>query len=243
MSRSAIFVSLTALLAIGAAGLSGAPAPATPASPTEHFAVERFLSEIEKPPVAYSARRRLEAASTKLNESAWMEAITDFDPEAGFHYSIVAKGGSERIFNRVLKKVLESERETSLLAEWRKGNLSRTNYVFDFGGNTGSGMLRMQLTPRRRDSRLVAGSAFVAERSGDLVRIEGRLAKSPSFWVRWVDVSSSYAPVAGAMMPVAVESTADVRIAGLSTFSMTYAYQSVGGQAIRTAPPAFLASR
>ena len=243
MSRSAIFVSLTTVLAICRAVLSGAPAPAVPPSPNEHSAVERFLSDIEKPPVAYSATRRLEASSSKLNESAWLEAITDFDPAAGFRYSIVATGGSERILNRVLKKVLESERETSAMAEWRKGSLSHANYVFDFGGRAGSGMLRMQLTPRRRDSRLLAGSAFVAETSGNLVRVEGRLAKSPSFWVRWVDVSSSYAPVAGAMMPVAVESTADVRIAGLSTFSMTYQYQSVAGQAVRSAPPAFLASR
>jgi hypothetical protein len=29
------------------------------------------------------------------------------------------------------------------------------------------------------------------------------------------------------MMPVAVDSTADVRIAGLSTFTMTYDYQMV----------------
>ena len=34
------------------------------------------------------------------------------------------------------------------------------------------------------------------------------------------------------MMPVAVESTADVRIAGMSTFSMTYDYQMVDGQAV-----------
>jgi hypothetical protein len=54
--------------------------------------------------------------------------------------------------------------------------------------------------------------------------------------VRWVNVSRSYAPVAGAMMPVAVESTADVRIAGMSTFSMTYEYQTVDGQAVNFAP-------
>jgi len=68
--------------------------------------------------------------------------------------------------------------------------------------------------------------------SGNLVRVEGRLSKSPSLWVRWANVSRSYQPVAGAMMPVAVESTADVRIAGLSTFSMTYDYQMVDGVAV-----------
>jgi len=212
------------------------PAPAVPASSSEYVAVERFLADIEKPPVAYQARRRLDASSARLKESAWMEAVTRYDPAAGLTYSIVAQGGSERIFRRVLKAVLEAEQENSTHVEWRKGNLSRANYAFDFGGHAGDGMLKMQLTPRRRDPRLVLGSALLTAKSGNLVRVEGRLSKSPSFWVRWVNVSSSYSPIGGAMMPVAIESTADVRIAGMSTFSMTYDYQMVDGQTINAAP-------
>ena len=194
--------------------------------------------------MTYQARRRMEASSHKLNESAWMEAITHYAPETGFRFWIVAEGGSERIRGRVLEKVLEAERENFAGSDWRKGNLSRTNYVFEFAGRAGAGLLRLNLTPRRRDSRLVAGTAIVTAASGELVRVEGRLAKSPSFWVRWVDVSRSYSPIAGAMMPVAIESTADVRIAGVSTFSMTYEYEMVAGQAVNgTAPPRLFVSR
>ena len=165
-----------------------------------------------------------------------MEAVTEYDPAVGFTYSIVAQGGSERIRRRVLNAVLEAERETfHELRSGEKRNLSHANYTFDFGGHAGDGMLKMQLTPRRRDSRLVLGSALLTAKSGDLVRVEGRLSKSPSFWVRWVKVSRSYSPVGGAMMPVAIESTADVRIAGMSTFSMTYDYQMVDGQAVNAA--------
>jgi hypothetical protein len=232
MRRLPVFASLACLVALSVQALSGAPAAPVAASPAESDAVERFLAQLERPPVAYQARRRLEASSIKLHESAWMEAVTEFDPAGGFQYSIVGQGGSERIVNRVLKKVLETERENAATEEWRKGNLSHANYMFDFGGHAGTGMLRMRLTPRRRDSRLVAGSALLKATSGDLVRVEGRLSKSPSFWVRWVDVSSSYAPVGGAMMPVAIESTADVRIAGMSTFQMTYQYQTVDGRTV-----------
>ena len=212
--------------------LAGAPAPAGPASPSEYVAVERFLVEIEKPRVAYQARRRLEAASSSLKESAWMEAITKYEPAAGFSYSIVGQGGSERIQRRVLKSVLEAEKENSTRDQWLKGNLSHANYEFNFGGRAEEGMLKMHLNPRRRDARLVDGAALLTATSGNLVRVEGRLSKSPSLWVRWANVSRSYQPVAGAMMPVAVESTADVRIAGLSTFSMTYDYQMVDGVAV-----------
>ena len=239
---TALFIGLGCLLALTVEDLAGARGAAVPTSNSEYAAVERFLETIEKPPVAYKARRRLDASSAKLKESAWMEAITEFDPATGFTYTIVAQGGSERIQRRVLKAVLEAERENATDAEWRKVNLSRANYEFDFGGQAGDGMLKMQLTPRRRDSRLVLGSALVTATSGNLVRVEGRLSKSPSIWVRWVDVSRSYAPIAGAMMPVTIESTADVRIAGTSTFSMTYDYHMVDGQAVN-ASARLLASR
>lgn len=255
MRRSAsLLLAFGCLFGLSVQGLAG-PTPAaealnaraalkwpSPALPSEYVAVERFLSEIEKPPVAYQARRRLEASSAKLSESAWMEAITEYSPDTGLRYSIVAQGGSERIRRRVLKVVLEAEQENSARGEWRKGNLSRNNYEFIFGGRTAEGMLRMQLSPRRRDSRLVKGSALLIAHSGDLVRVEGRLSKSPSFWVKWVNVTRSYSPIKGVMMPIAIESTADVRIAGVSTFEMTYEYQMVDGHAISISPR-ILASR
>lgn len=233
---SAVVIVFGCLIGLSVQGLAGAPTPAVPTSPSEYLALERFLAEIEKPPVSYKARRRLEASSSKLNESAWMEAVTEYDPASGFTYSIVAQGGSERIQRRVLKAVLETEREALTSDEWRKANLSRENYEFNFGGHAGDGMLKMQLTPRRKDSRLVLGSALLTANSGNLVRVEGRLSKSPSFWVRWVNVSRSYAPIGRAMMPVAIESTADVRIAGMSTFSMAYDYQMVDGDASMATP-------
>ena len=239
---TAVLLAFGCLAGLFVQGLAGAPAPAVPASPSEYVAVERFLADIEKPPVAYQARRRLEASSAKLNESAWMEAVTHYDPARGFTYSIVAQGGSERIRRRVLKGVLEAERENSTREEWHKGNLSHANYEFGFGGHAGNGMLKMQLTPRRRDSRLVLGSALLTAKSGNLIRIEGRLSKSPSIWVRSVNVSRTYSPVAGLMMPVEIESTADVRIAGMSKFSMTYDYDMVNGHAVNAASK-ILASR
>ena len=239
MHRPVVVITFGCLTALSVQGLAGAPEPTAPPSPDEHVAVERFLADVEKPPVAYQARRRLEASSAKLNEAAWMEAVTQFNPDRGFTYSIVAQGGSERIQARVLKAVLEAERETSTRMEWRKGNLSRENYEFNFGGHAGDGILKLQLMPRRRDPRLVLGSALLTAQSGNLVRVEGRLSKSPSFWVRSVQVSRSYSPIRGLMMPVAVESTADVRIAGTSIFSMTYEYQMVDGQPVDAAPEIF----
>ena len=242
MRRSAAVLVVLGCVVGLSRSLDGASMASSPASPMEFAAVNRFLAHIERPPVAYRAHRRLEASSAKLKESAWLEAFTEYAPGSGFRYAVTASGGSERIQRRVLKSVLEAERETSEPREWIKGNLSHANYEFEFGGRAEDGTIRMHLNPKRHDARLVSGAAILTAPSGELMRVEGRLSKSPSFWVKWVDVSRRYASLGGTLMPVAVESVADVRIAGLSTFSMTYTYQTIDGQAVNHSPDA-LASR
>ncbi len=96
----------------------------------------------------------------------------------------------------------------------------------------GNGHARLFITPKRKDMLLVDGALLLAAGDADLVRIEGRLAKTPSFWTRSVDIVRRYARVAGIRVPVATESTANVRIAGRSAFKMTYRYQMINGKEI-----------
>jgi hypothetical protein len=230
-SWTPLVLALGCLVTLPVARLMGSAAEATRA---EAGMVERFISDIGKEPIPYQAVRRLEASSSKLNESAWMEAFTEYSREDGFRYRVLSHGGSERILNKALKAVLDSEREN--IGEWRKGALTRENYDMIFESQTADGLIKVQLNPRRRDSRLLDGVAWLTSQSGALVKLEGRLSRSPSFWVRWVSVTRKYAPVRGTMMPAAVESTADVKIAGMSTFSMVYRYAAVDGQSVSTSP-------
>jgi hypothetical protein len=237
---TALALALTGLVVLSVQRLSGASTPASCSRP-ETVALDRLFNSIERPPVAYQALRRLEASSAKLSESAWMDAFTQYDPAIGFRYRILGQGGSNRIFNQVLKPVLEAERENAIQSERRKGAINRENYDFNVDGDTADGLIKVTLNPRRRDSRLVQGVALLSAQSGDLVRLQGRLSRSPSFWVRWVDITRRYTRIRGAMLPVAVESVANVKIAGVSTFSMRYEYVMVDGQNL--APPQILASR
>ena len=229
MKTRAFMLLVVASAAVLAARVSGAPAAG---SASEYAAVARFLEDVERSPVAYQARRRLEAASEKLHESAWLEVVTEYSAESGFNYRVLDQGGSERILRRVLRSVLETEKSTAALERWRAGALSRDNYEFVFDGRTPEGLLRLNLIPRRRDARLVNGAALLSPDSGGLARLEGQLSKSPSFWVKWVKVTRRYTQVGGSVMPVALESVADVKIAGQSTFAMTYEYQMVNGQKV-----------
>jgi hypothetical protein len=79
---------------------------------------------------------------------------------------------------------------------------------------------------------LVEGSLFLRPPDGELVRIEGRLARTPSFFIRRVDIVRRYRRLGGISMPVALESVAHLLLAGQATFEMTYDYESVNGQRV-----------
>src|SRR6185312_7944441 len=111
-----------------------------------------------------------------------------------------------------------------------RASLTHENYAFADKGFTPDGLACLGVKSRRKDLLLVDGSIYVNASDGDLVRIEGRLSKTPSFWTRRVEVVRHYQRINGVRLPVAIESVAQVLIAGRSTFSMTYEYETVNDQ-------------
>jgi hypothetical protein len=66
--------------------------------------------------------------------------------------------------------------------------------------------------------------------------VEGELSQRPSFWTRKVRIVREYDRLDGVHVPVAMRSTADVLIVGMSSFSMTYQYAEINGRAVGTKP-------
>jgi len=63
-----------------------------------------------------------------------------------------------------------------------------------------------------------------------LTRIQGRLMKSPSFWLRDVEVTWKFAHIGGHVVPIEMTSTGRVRVLGRSNFRMVYDYVSIDGR-------------
>jgi hypothetical protein len=191
--------------------------------------LERFLeASAERRPVSYRAVRRLEASSAKLKASGWVEALTEFEPASGLYVRVLAEGGSGRI-RGALKGFLDAERKATQPGTSRKTALTAENYAFQLRAQDANGLVAVRVIPRRGESALVDGTIFVTPEDSDLVRLEGRLAKSPSFWTRSVDLVRRYERRAGRLVPVEVQSFADVRVVGVTEFVMSYAYESVDG--------------
>jgi hypothetical protein len=232
LGRSVLIASLAATLAAhpGAAG----PNDAAPAI------LQRFLSLDDPTPSQYRALRHLEARNEKFEKSAWMDVWTEGDG-SGFRYAIVSEDGSEYIRSKVFRATLETERKMWAAGAPDQAALTPANYVFEERGSQPDGLTLLTVTPRRKDVLLVDGSIYLNPDDGELVRMEGRLSKSPSFWTRRVEIVRWYRRIAGFRMPTSLESTANVRIAGVSTFRMSYEYESINGCRVGNPQPRILA--
>jgi hypothetical protein len=206
--------------------------------------VERFLSIDGPAPTQFRALRHLEAKNDHFDSNAWMEVWTEADQANGFRYEIVGQGGSEYIRKRVFIGTLEAEKKMWAGAmDSDASAFSSTNYQFEDRGLQPDGLASITVKPRRKDMLLVDGTIYLRPEDGELVRVEGRLSKSPSFWTRRVEIVRWFHRFAGIRMPVAIESAASVLIAGHSTFRMTYDYETVNGHRVGNPQPQTLTAR
>src|SRR5262245_34913356 len=195
--------------------------------------LERFLAVEQNTPHQYKALRHFEAHTEKLDKSAWMEVWTEAD-RAGFRYEVTAEDGSPYIRSKIFREALEAEART-----WREGtggrsSISRDNYEFVECSTHPDELTCVNVKPRRREVMLIEGAIFLDPGSGELVRMEGSLSKNPSFWTRKVDIQRRYQRIGGVSVPVALESTGNVRVAGPSSLPSVHEYESVNGIRVGT---------
>jgi len=192
--------------------------------------VQRVLSHISQSSVAWRATRDLRAGTRSGKHEGWMEVETALTPAGSFTWTVLVEGGSERTRNKVFRELLQAEAQ-SIRSGSREAALSPDNYEFLPMDRPGSNHLQLRVRPRRADPRLVDGVLTVAA-DGSPLKLEGQLAKSPSFWVKSVTVVNRYGRFGGVTLPVAVESLAELRMVGQSTFTMRYRYSEVNGRSV-----------
>jgi hypothetical protein len=209
-------------------------APAGSARQAPPSIVDQFVARHDPPPFQYRALRHLDARNEHFGAKAWMDAWTEVDQAGGFRFEVVGEGGSGYVRSHVLRAALVGEQKMWNSGDPAKAALTRDNYVLEEGGTSADGLASLSATPRRKDVLLIHGSIFVNPGDADLMRVEGRLSKTPSFWTRRVEIIRRYERIHGIRVPIAIESIAQVLIAGRSTFQMSYEYETINGQRVGT---------
>jgi hypothetical protein len=212
------------LLAIAAAGCLVHSSAAETRGRRDAVVSDALQAFLARPatPHEYRASRRLEASG--VGQRGWLDVQTAFSHDSGFFYEVTNEGGSGYIRSRVLHSLLDEERRLIAQKATQQIALSTANYTFEPETVDADGLAVVSITPRRKERALIAGRIFLTAADGELVRVEGRLARTPSFWVSRVNVVRTYQRINGVLMPVALETTAQLRLFGSSSLRMTYHY-------------------
>lgn len=146
-------------------------------------------------------------------------AQISFLPPAEKAYTLGRVQGGDRV-EKVVRKVLDHENEMTTHAE--RAEVSPRNYEFSYIRQDllqGHRCYVLQLKPRRQASELLNGLAWVDAENFRIRQIEGELAKSPSWWVKNVNVTIAYGEVLGTWVQLDSRAVADVRLMGKYTLT------------------------
>ncbi len=227
--KTSFFLTIVAACAL-AIGVSLSAVDTEPRQDAETDLIDQFVNTPVEPLMSYGAWRTLEASTRSMH--ARLTAWTSLDAEGRFSFQVVEEEGSSIIRNRVLRAALDAERTIAANGEAARGALTDDNFTFGPVVAEGDGVVRIGITPKRSDRLLLRGALHVTDDTADLLRVEGRMVKRPSFWTRRVDVTRTYGRLAGVRVPLQLDSVASVLVAGTSRFSMRYEYESVNGRPV-----------
>jgi len=175
-------------------------------------------------------RRYTLRSGTNENSDSQVVAEVSYEPPAKKEYEIRETIGSGR-GEKVVRRVLDHEVDNK--SDWHSTAITADNYQFQMLGREQSkdcNCYVLGITPRREAKDLIKGKVFVDPVSFQIRRIEGELVKSPSWWVKRVNLTLNFSDVHGMWLQTAGYADADVRIVGrhvLETHDIGYRTQDM----------------
>jgi MucB/RseB N-terminal domain len=222
MKQRVLFVSALFLLP---AVLSAAQDPSTPSASE---VVERMVlrdAQRQLMTQGYAGMRRYVLENEGVHKHAEMLVRVSGDSDGTKHFEIVSEQGWKAAQKHVLRKMLESESETSRPEARAKTRLCPDNYDFQMAGTEAVGervAYMIDVTPKRHDKYLFTGRIWVDAEDYALVRADGNPAKNPSFWTKRVHFVHSYQKSGQFWFPLSTESITDARIFGRTDLAIEY---------------------
>ena len=179
----------------------------------------------EKLAGGYSGARRYVLQNQKYNKRAEMLVNVKCDPDGTKHFEVVSEEGWNSANKHVLRKMLESESETSRPQARQRTSITQENYSFQMVGTDSlesRPVYIIEVLPKRDDKYLFEGRIWVDAEDFALVRAEGKPAKNPSFWTHSVNFVQVYHKSGTFWFPASTESVTDARIFGKTAVTISY---------------------
>src|SRR5579862_7585990 len=206
------------------------------------LALATYLNRTEQQVIAlasYSAVTVIHAELPDTSQSGDFELQRRFEAPHTLLFTPVHFTGDGFVKSNVITRLLQSEVDHVQKDDPAQTAISPANYKFSYKGasRVGDHLVHVyQVKPHKKHPGLFRGRVYLDAQTGELVRIEGNVVKSPSFFVKHIEFVQDYADVQSFTLPVHVHSEAKARIVGRTIVDIVHRdYQPVPVTSTQTA--------
>jgi hypothetical protein len=173
----------------------------------------------------YAGMRRYVLDNQHLHKRAEMLVQVQGDPDGTKHFEVVSEDGWKAAHKHVLRKMLESESETSRPEMRASTKINLENYDFEVIGTemvADRTAYVLETHPKRKEKYLFRGRIWVDAEDYALVRAEGSPAKNPSFWTKSTHFVQIYQKNGPLWFPRSTQSVTEAHIFGTTDVNIEY---------------------
>jgi hypothetical protein len=140
-------------------------------------------------------------------------------------FKILSESGSKWIVKRVLKRLIDGEKEAQETATRKSVELNTQNYNFTSlerqTDAAGCGYV-LAIQPKIPNKFLYRGRIWVSDQDFAVCRIEAEPSKNPSIWITKTEIRHNYQKFQDFWLPVENQSVSSLRLGGRATLTITY---------------------
>jgi hypothetical protein len=166
---------------------------------------------------AYSAVTVIHAQLPETDQQGEFEVERHFSAPHTLEFTPVHYRGDGFVKSNVIARLLQSEVDHVQKDDGALTAINEQNYKFSYKGtaHVNSRLVHVfHLKPRLKRPGLFKGRIFIDAYTGSLVRAEGQVVKSPSFFVMKLEFAQDYADVGDFTFPTHMHSEAKARVIG-----------------------------
>jgi hypothetical protein len=181
---------------------------------------------------SYTASRRYILENSRHHKRAEMLVTVTCLENGSKQFQTVSATGWSAARNHVFPRLLEGESEASLPGVREASRITPQNYSFEMLGTDTVNQRPtyvIAITPKTQNKYLVQGKIWVDLDEYAILRIEGKPAKSPSFWIKSVQFVHTYRKNGPLWLPETDRSVTDARIVGATELTIEYLDYAANG--------------
>lgn len=178
--------------------------------------------------VSFESQRQynLKYSGLPYPQSAEMHVRVSYEAPGTKKFTIVSETGSKLLLDKVLHRLLASEKESSSDEANRDAvSLTTHNYRFMLLGcdsESSPPQYVMQADALREDKYLYRGKVWIDSHDFAVTRIDVEPAKNPSFWIKHTQIRHRYQKIGPFYLPRVNETVTNVRLGGTAVLTIRY---------------------